>query len=55
MKYKAQPDAAANGVEDWVVSEREMRERLKREKEAREVREKALVCPFLFIFLLFFD
>ena len=44
LKYKAQPDAAANGVEDWVVSEREMRERLKREKEAREVREKALVC-----------
>lgn len=42
LKYKAQPDAAANGVEDWVVSEREMRERLKREKEAREVREKAL-------------
>ena len=49
LKYKAQPDAAANGVEDWVVSEREMRERLKREKEAREVREKALVCiPFSF-------
>ncbi|KAF8196446.1 mycorrhiza-induced mitochondrial AAA ATPase BSC1 [Pholiota molesta] len=41
LKHKAQPEAAANGVEAWVTSEREMRERLKREKEAREVREKA--------------
>ena len=49
LKYKAQPDAAANGMEDWVVSERE---RLKREKEAREVREKALVCaPSFLIFI----
>ena len=43
MKHKAQPDAAANGVEAWVKSEREMRERLQREKDAREVREQALV------------
>ncbi|KDR66353.1 hypothetical protein GALMADRAFT_1157881 [Galerina marginata CBS 339.88] len=41
LKHKAQPDAAADGVEAWVQGEREMRERLKREKEAREVREKA--------------
>ncbi|KAF9482080.1 P-loop containing nucleoside triphosphate hydrolase protein [Pholiota conissans] len=41
LKHKAQPEAAADGVEAWVKSEREMRERLKREKEAREVREKA--------------
>ncbi|TFK44041.1 hypothetical protein BDQ12DRAFT_594079 [Crucibulum laeve] len=42
LKYKAQPDAAAKGIEEWVIKEREMRERLKREKEAREVREKAM-------------
>ncbi|KAF8965606.1 hypothetical protein BDZ97DRAFT_1757154 [Flammula alnicola] len=41
LKHKANPEAAANGVEAWVQGEREMRERLKREKEAREVREKA--------------
>ncbi|KAG6919913.1 hypothetical protein DXG01_013262 [Tephrocybe rancida] len=41
LKNKSQPEAAANGVGEWVVSEREMRERLKREKEAREEKEKA--------------
>ena len=50
LKHKAQPEAAANGVEAWVKSEREMRERLQREKDAREVREQALV-GFLFFFL----
>jgi len=40
-------------MEDWAVSERE---RLKREKEAREVREKALVCdPFFLIFIFTSD
>jgi len=51
LKHKAQPEAASGGVEAWVQSEREMRERLKREKEAREVREKALVCVHLFILI----
>ena len=52
LKHKAQPEAAANGVEAWVKSEREMRERLQREKDAREVREQALVGFFLsFLFL----
>jgi mitochondrial chaperone BCS1 len=51
LKHKAQPEAAANGVEAWVKSEREMRERLQREKDAREVREQALVG---FFFLLLF-
>ena len=51
LKHKAQPEAAANGVEAWVKSEREMRERLQREKDAREVREQALVS---FLFLSFF-
>lgn len=44
MKNKSQPEAAASGVGEWVVSEREMRERLKREKEEREVKEKLEVC-----------
>ena len=51
LKHKAQPEAAANGVEAWVKSEREMRERLQREKDAREVREQALVS-FLFVILI---
>ena len=46
MKHKAQPEAAANGVEVWVKNEREMRERLQREKDAREVREQALVSSY---------
>jgi mitochondrial chaperone BCS1 len=54
LKHKAQPEAAANGVEAWVKSEREMRERLQREKDAREVREQALVGFFFFFFLFFF-
>ena len=54
MKHKAQPEAAANGVEAWVKSEREMRERLQREKDAREVREQALVSCF-FLRLSFFN
>jgi chaperone BCS1 len=40
LRNKSQPEAAADGVPPWVVSEREMRERLKKEKEAREVKEK---------------
>jgi hypothetical protein len=52
LKHKAQPDAAADGVEAWVKSEREMRERLQREKDAREVREQALVG---FLVLPFFQ
>ena len=54
LKHKAQPEAAANGVEAWVKSEREMRERLQREKDAREVREQALVSFLFFIFILLF-
>jgi len=40
LKNKSQPETAANDAADWVVSEREMKERLKREKEAREVKDK---------------
>jgi chaperone BCS1 len=41
LKNKSRPEAAAEGAAEWVSSEREMRERLAREREAREVREKA--------------
>lgn len=40
LKNKSQPEVAANDVAKWVISEREMRERLKREKEEREIKEK---------------
>ena len=40
LKNKSRPEAAASGAADWVKSEREMRERLKREREAREVKEQ---------------
>ncbi|KAF8625116.1 hypothetical protein AX15_005540 [Amanita polypyramis BW_CC] len=40
LRNKSQPEAAANGVVEWVKSERDMKERLKREREAREAKEK---------------
>lgn len=40
LRNKSQPEAAAEGAAAWVVGEREMRERLKKEKEARELKEK---------------
>lgn len=40
LRNKSQPESAAEGAAAWVVSEREMRERLKKEKEARELKEK---------------
>ncbi|KAF9241862.1 hypothetical protein BU15DRAFT_87086 [Melanogaster broomeanus] len=40
LRNKSQPEAAANDAAAWVVSEREMKERLKKEKEAREIKEK---------------
>lgn len=36
---------------EWVEKERQMRERLKKEKEAREQREKAIVRLYLLLFL----
>jgi hypothetical protein len=40
LKNKSQPEAAANGAAAWVISEKELRERLRKEKEARELKEK---------------
>jgi mitochondrial chaperone BCS1 len=52
LKNKSQPEAAANDAGAWVVSEREMKERLRREREEREIKEKLEVCAgFLLIFV----
>ncbi|KAI0731641.1 hypothetical protein C8Q72DRAFT_821845 [Fomitopsis betulina] len=40
LKNKSRPEAAASEAAGWVVSEREMRERLRKEREARELKEK---------------
>ncbi|KAJ7198596.1 hypothetical protein GGX14DRAFT_469953 [Mycena pura] len=40
LKNKSQPEVAATEAPTWVVAERDMRERLKKEKEARETKEK---------------
>jgi len=40
LKNKSNPEAAASEVGAWVLSERELRERLAREKEMREAKEK---------------
>lgn len=44
LKNKSRPECAASDAAAWVVSERELRERLKKEKEAREIKEKLEVC-----------
>jgi len=47
LKNKSQPESAANDAAAWVISEREMRERLRREQDAREAKERldvSLIC-----------
>jgi hypothetical protein len=36
LKNKSRPEDAAKKAAEWVVSEREMRERLKKERELKE-------------------
>ncbi len=36
LKNKSRPEAAAEGAAGWVVSERELRDKLKKEREAKE-------------------
>jgi chaperone BCS1 len=36
LKNKSRPEAAADGAAAWVISERELREKLKKEREAKE-------------------
>ena len=53
LKNKSRPEEAAEGAAAWVVSEREMKERLKKEREARELKEMSEVSlknPTLIIF-----
>ncbi|OSX65809.1 hypothetical protein POSPLADRAFT_1072783 [Postia placenta MAD-698-R-SB12] len=40
LKNKSRPEAGAHEAAAWVVSEREMKVRLKKEREAREAKEK---------------
>ncbi|KAH7923162.1 P-loop containing nucleoside triphosphate hydrolase protein [Leucogyrophana mollusca] len=40
LKNKSQPESAANEAAAWVISERELKERLRKEKEARDLKEK---------------
>lgn len=44
LKNKSRPEAAAADAAGWVISERDLRERLKKEREAREMKEKVEVC-----------
>lgn len=47
LKNKSRPEAAAHGAAAWVISERELREKLRKEREARkaeEEREVRFVC-----------
>lgn len=36
LKNKSRPEAAAEGAAVWVVTERELRDKLKKEREAKE-------------------
>lgn len=40
LKNKSRPEDAADGAAEWVIQERELKERLKKEREARELKEK---------------
>lgn len=40
LKNKSRPECAASEATGWVKSERELRERLKKEREARELKER---------------
>jgi chaperone BCS1 len=44
LKNKSRPEAAAGGAASWVISERELREKLKKEREAKEREIEKEVC-----------
>lgn len=46
LKNKSRPSDAAEAAAAWVVSEREMKERLRKEREAKELKEKLEVSLF---------
>ena len=43
LENKSHPECAASGAAAWVISGHELRKRLKKEKEARELEEKLKV------------
>ena len=49
LKNKSRPEAAANSAIEWVESERAMREKLAKEREARELKEKLEVSTLFLI------
>jgi chaperone BCS1 len=44
LKNKSRPETAAEGAPEWVVAERELREKLKKEREAKERELEKEVC-----------
>lgn len=44
LKNKSRPEAAAGEAASWVISERELREKLKKEREAKEREIEKEVC-----------
>jgi len=52
LKNKTRPEAAAKEAPAWVISERELKERLKREKEEKERKERLEVRSYYHLTLL---
>lgn len=48
LRNKSNPEGAADGTAAWVISERELRDRLNKEKEARELKEKLEVSDDIY-------
>jgi len=46
LKNKSRPEAAASDAAAWVITEREMREKLKKEREAKEKEKAVCACRF---------
>jgi hypothetical protein len=46
LKNKSRPESAAGGAAAWVITERELREKLKKEREAkeREMEKEVRLC-----------
>lgn len=45
LKNKSRPEAAAEGAAAWVITERELRDKLKKEREAKEREQEKEVRP----------
>jgi hypothetical protein len=51
LKNKSRPEAAAEGAAAWVITERELREKLKKEREVKEREQEKEVCPALYVYV----